>query len=191
MNLWTQLPALLGVLTGAFVSYVFTNFAERARWRRGLSIRWDERRLSAYVDYVNSTKVSVNIVVLVLAGKGIVEANNSLEESEGLAMLSDAEGERSVKLEGVLMLGNTETIAAARELTRQLYRLYSFARGELPVTPQIWDEAYSAYRLARTRFHDAARNSLGVPQADMGDRSVWLEHLTESQDKSGNRQSRG
>jgi hypothetical protein len=149
-----------------------------------LAVRWDERRLNAYIDYVNSIKASVNIVVLVLAEKGVVKANRGLPETEGLAMLSDAEGERSLKFDNVLILGDSATIVAARELTKHMWRMHSFARGELPVNTEIWHEAFSSYRLARTEFYNAARKSMGVPIAEIHSRSTWLEYADELQRRS-------
>jgi hypothetical protein len=183
MNLAEQLPALLGVITGAVLSYAFTSVSERGRWKRGLSIRWDERRLTAYIEFANAVKISANIVVLILAEKGVLTANTGLTESEGLAMLSDAEGERSLKFDGVLMLGDTATITAATELSRRVWRLHSFARGELRVDVEIWAEAFEEYRRARIDFYHAARRSMGVPAASIQQRSAWLEYA------SGNRET--
>jgi hypothetical protein len=45
-----QLPALIGVLVGALATYAATSAAERARWRRTQSVRWDDKRLTAYAE---------------------------------------------------------------------------------------------------------------------------------------------
>jgi len=183
MTLTEQLPALVGVMVGGVLSYLTASLADRGRWKRGLAVRWDERRLSAYIEYASAVNSSANLVVLILAGKGILPANTGVPAAEGLRMLSDAEGERSLKFAAVLMLGDTATLAAATDLGRQVYRLYSFARGDLPVDAQIWAEAYAEYRLARQQFHRAARASLGVPAASFPQRSAWLEHLSELQNR--------
>ncbi|HEU5109582.1 MAG TPA: hypothetical protein VFT95_13645 [Micromonosporaceae bacterium] len=179
MKISEQLPALLGVMVGAVVSYAFTSLAERGRWKRGLSIRWDERRLTAYVEFVNAVKTSANIVVLILAGRGVLTANKTLSEAEGLPMLADAEGERSLRFDAVLMLGDTDTIGAATELNRRVWRLHSFARGELPVDEEIWAEAFTEYRRARVEFHHAARKNMGVPAATLRQESAWLGYAAE------------
>jgi hypothetical protein len=186
MNLPEQLPALLGVMIGAVLSYAFTSLSERGRWKRGMSIRWDERRLNAYVEFANALKASANIVVLILAGNGVLTANRTLPELEGLAMLSDAEGERSLKFDSVLMIGDTATIASATEVSRQVWRLHSFAPGEQPINEEISAEAYEKYRLARVEFYHAARKSMGVPAASIQQRSAWLEFASERQIRAGN-----
>ncbi|HYN92353.1 MAG TPA: hypothetical protein VES42_00685 [Pilimelia sp.] len=179
MDLPAQVTALLGVLIGAAVSYVSTSLTERARWRRGLSIRWDERRLTAYLEYANAVKANANIVVLMLAERGIVPANKRLSEAEGLAQLSDAESDRSLAFDGILLLGDTATIAAATDLSRHVWRMHSFARDELPVDARIWRDAFADYRRARSAFYDAARASMGVPPADIHRDSAWLAYARE------------
>jgi hypothetical protein len=179
-----QIPTLAGVLVGAVLSYAFTSLAERNRWRRALSVRWDERRLQAYIEYANAIKASVNVVVLILAGKGITRANRALSEPEGLAMLSEVEGDRSLKYDAVLMLGDTDTIAAAKDLTQHMWQMHAFARGQIPVDERIWQEAFSDYRRTRTRFYHTARSSMGVAVADIHAQSTWLEYTQELQNNT-------
>lgn len=51
-----QLPALLGVMIGAFGSYVMVMRGDRARLRREHAARWQERQLAAYTDYALTLK---------------------------------------------------------------------------------------------------------------------------------------
>lgn len=51
-----QVPALIGVLVGAFTSYVVAAAGESARWRRTQSVRWDETRLRTYLEYSSAVK---------------------------------------------------------------------------------------------------------------------------------------
>jgi hypothetical protein len=51
-----QLPALVGVVVGASASYLIGAATDRARWQRGQSARWDERRAQAYADYGYAVK---------------------------------------------------------------------------------------------------------------------------------------
>jgi hypothetical protein len=43
-----QLPALIGVVVGALATWVVTSAAERSKWHRDQSVRWDEKKLTAY-----------------------------------------------------------------------------------------------------------------------------------------------
>jgi hypothetical protein len=49
-----QLPTLVGVLVGAAATYVATSTAERSRWRRQQSVRWDIHRYEAYAEYAHA-----------------------------------------------------------------------------------------------------------------------------------------
>lgn len=57
-NLLEQLPALIGVLLGALGTYSVTALTERKRWQRQLTVRWDERRVIAYMEYAHAIKKS-------------------------------------------------------------------------------------------------------------------------------------
>lgn len=47
-SLIQQLPVLLGVGVGTLATYATTSLADRARWRRERTARWDEARMRAY-----------------------------------------------------------------------------------------------------------------------------------------------
>lgn len=88
-----------------------------------------------------------------------------LDVDEGLKLLEGSELERSVKFEGVLYLGDAETITAGQVLNQRLWKLEGIARGALTVEPDEWREAFQEYRRARSAFYEAARSSLEIPQA--------------------------
>ncbi|MET8955943.1 hypothetical protein [Streptomyces sp. NPDC004533] len=52
----SQILTILGVLIGALTSYLSTSAAERARHRRTLATRWDERKLDTYIEYATCVK---------------------------------------------------------------------------------------------------------------------------------------
>ncbi|GGM22775.1 hypothetical protein GCM10010129_78920 [Streptomyces fumigatiscleroticus] len=52
----TQIITLVGVLIGAMTSYLATAMAERAKFRRLMATRWDERKLDTYIEYVSCIK---------------------------------------------------------------------------------------------------------------------------------------
>jgi hypothetical protein len=51
-----QLPALLGVLLGSTATFGVTVLYERRKWRREHSVRWFERRATAYMEYAHAIK---------------------------------------------------------------------------------------------------------------------------------------
>jgi len=52
----TQLLVLAGVVIGALASYLTTTANEKARWKRTLDSRWDDRRVEAYASYAQAVK---------------------------------------------------------------------------------------------------------------------------------------
>ena len=70
VQLLNQLPVLLGVIVGALGSYLTTSVTERARWKRALDSRWDDRRVEAYASYGQSVKRMIMIASRIAAGRG-------------------------------------------------------------------------------------------------------------------------
>jgi hypothetical protein len=177
MSLANQLFTLLGVIVGASASYLATALTESARWRRSLSVRWDKHRLGAYVAYTNAIKRNAMVVAQILAGEGIVKTIKPLDRPEGLADLAAVETERSTGFEAVVLLADTETIGAGLALNSVMWKMQAFARGEHPITAEVWRETFLKYREARGEFYAAARRSMGVPAANVPAISAWLQAL--------------
>jgi hypothetical protein len=78
------------------------------------------------------------VVAQVLAGQGFIKSIKGISTEEGLELLAGAETERSVKFEGVLLLGDTATIEAGMALNSKIWRMQCMARGELSVDPKSW-----------------------------------------------------
>src|SRR6478735_5952068 len=115
MQLINQVPVLLGVIIGALGSYLTTAATERARWRRTLDSRWDDRRVEAYAAYGQAVKEIIRIVSRLAAGRGITSTHYPLAlTQENLDLLEEANAMRATAWEKVLLLGNPDTVAAAR-----------------------------------------------------------------------------
>lgn len=71
MALTGQLATLLAVALGAVLSMAATMVVEKARWRREQSVRWDERRLSAYAEYAHAVKELAHRYRRIAVAKGI------------------------------------------------------------------------------------------------------------------------
>jgi hypothetical protein len=109
-----QLPALLGVAVGALASYLAGAASERMRWRRDQSVRWDDKRAQAYTDYGLAVK---NVYAQSMRAAELRRRDGQDQTAayeEALAELGRLTDERTAKWETVLLLGQPETIAAAR-----------------------------------------------------------------------------
>ncbi|MGW1320516.1 hypothetical protein [Streptomyces sp. NPDC002426] len=110
-----QLPTLLGVMIGAFGSYVVVMRGDRARFRREQAARWQERQLAAYTDYALTLKKTVTLNRRVAAHLGHDSHPHPLPHADAAAFLVDAADARSPAGEGLLMLGSPEVADAAHE----------------------------------------------------------------------------
>ncbi|MEU6074012.1 hypothetical protein [Micromonospora sp. NPDC047074] len=155
-----QLPALVGVLIGVVATYITTTAQERSRWRRQQAVRWDERRIAAYSDYAHAVKKVISIAVRLAAKRGVYEDDFWFAGEVGEADLLVAEEERTTRWEAVLMLGDDEVVASARQWHDATFRLMRLALGQSG--DLTWNEAVRATGQARGRFYTAARRDLGV-----------------------------
>jgi hypothetical protein len=159
--LLNQLPALIGVLIGTLGTVLATHLAERTRWSRAQSVRWDDRRVEAYAEYARALK-EVSIVTMRLrAATDASRPRPALDRETGLAQLADAEAERSKTWERVLLLGDAATVAAARDWTDAVRELRLAVRGRAPEGFE-WDAAVLHLDRCRDRFYEAARAGLSV-----------------------------
>ncbi len=176
-----QLPALIGVFVGALATYAATSAAERARWRRAQAVRWDDRRLTAYVEYAHAVKKLISLSVRLAAHRGVHSDIDRLAPEEGLPALAAAEEERTMKWEAVLLLGTGRTVVAARAWHESVFRLQRFAAGE-PVDG-TWADAVEAVSRARREFYQSAKRDIGIAAGDASESYEWqLAKLTRLDD---------
>jgi hypothetical protein len=159
-----QLPTLLGVLVGVLATWIATSAAERARWRRDQSVRWDEKRLAAYTEYSHAVKQMISAATRLQEQRsgqaGLAPARARAALAAGEAALAAAEDERTVKWESVLMLGSSNVITMARAWHQSAFRLEWIALGR--ASDASWDEAIEATSQARRAYYQAAKADLGV-----------------------------
>ena len=158
-----QLLVLLGVIVGALGSYLTTSVIERARWRRALDTRWDDRRVEAYTSYGRSVKRTIVIASQIAAGRGLGANAEPLPPTQvNLDLLAAAEAERASQWENVLLLGHPKTVAAGRNWHEHAWQLEMYARGRITGSASDWQEARNATDMARATFYESARSDLGV-----------------------------
>ncbi|MER6390878.1 hypothetical protein ABT236_20740 [Streptomyces sp. NPDC001523] len=124
MSLAGQLLPLVGVALGAVTSFLAVSLNERTKWRRQQSIRWDERRMTAYAEYIHAVKELAARYQRVAAAHGLVTGPAPLElTSEVLEELAEWEARRSALSATCGLVGDTRTNTASKSLNHCLWRL--------------------------------------------------------------------
>jgi hypothetical protein len=169
-----QLLPLVGVGIGIGGTILTSRLNDHSRRRREDVVRSNERRLDAYVRFAQSLKYVYHLATRLIEGRQAERSgvSSTSDRAHGVALLSDAEGERTKAWEIVLLLGDEETVTAAREWRGAVWRLELAARGH---TRDDFDHAAAVRRVdaCRDKFYAAARASLGVSGGDVA-QSTWL-----------------
>lgn len=156
-----QIVTIFGVLAGAGATFAATSLIERSKWRRAHAVRWDERRLSAYVAYANAVKRMNHLSLRLAATRDLHPGPAVIDIDDGLRQLATAEAERGEMWEAVRLLGGPNLVAAGEQLNRAAWRLEPFAKGDT-TDPAEWKAAHKNQIDRREAFYRAARADLGV-----------------------------
>jgi hypothetical protein len=160
-NFLQQLPTLAGVLLGALATIIATSYAERAQWKRRQAVRWDSKRLEAYAQYAETIKNLQVLSTRLSASSRPGAKSQPLDPAVGDQLIADGEAARARAWEAVLLLGDQDTVVAARQWRTAVLQMEHLARGLLE-NPATWPELVAAADLARDQFYQVARRSLGV-----------------------------
>ncbi|WDN57524.1 hypothetical protein [Streptomyces clavuligerus] len=147
----TQIVTLVGVVVGALTSFLAATMAERTRHRQTMATRWDERKLSTYIEYASCVKE-----ISSTAKRARLAAEGSDERREYLAAMESAELRRSVLFETLVLLASPAATEAAHQVNLALWRAVEATRAQDAVPEE--EELIS---LMNT-YHEQARADLGV-----------------------------
>ena len=89
-NFLNQLPAILGVIVGALGTLLVTNFTDKARWRRDQAVRWDTRRLDAYVALAAIVKEIHAVALRVSAPDRRYSKSRPIDREQAMGLLDEA-----------------------------------------------------------------------------------------------------
>jgi hypothetical protein len=169
-----QALTIAGVLLGSAATFIVTSATERARWRRAQDARWDDKRLIAYTEYANAVKQMVRLCRRIAETKSLLPTGQPIDLDAAFTAIAEAETERALKWETVLLLGEPSTIDAARTWHEQVWRLEHILREEHPDRDSFVNAYQDAMRL-RNEFYGHARKDLGItsgPLPELNWRSV-------------------
>lgn len=156
----SQIVAIVAVLVGAAGTYVFGRLNDRDRYARELRLRWDQRRLDAYVVYVTAAKMSgaVANAILNMRLTGAADEEITLRTSE----LANFESRRNEVFEALPLIADGATIEAAHRLNLAVWQLEEPALQGRTLDEIEWLSLADAWVAALNDFHSAARDSLSV-----------------------------
>jgi hypothetical protein len=167
----TQVITVAAVVLGALTSYLTNFLMERTKQRASLRTRWDERKLEAYVAYVDSVRTSIYAATL-LHGGPADPRNASRSEADLMDDWISSTRARAMTFERVMLLAGAPVIEMAHEVQEAVAEMGWQASGA-PWRAR-WKSGDSAALLPSKpsiRFHQRARADLGVSGPFDGERN--------------------
>lgn len=157
----SQLPTLIGVALGAIGALASTALTDRLRWRRSQLTRWDERRLDAYIAFAATLKEIHTIAYRLTSVHRPAGKAPPIDRDAGLALIAQANIQRTKDWETLLLLGSETTVAAGRRWRDAMSDVERLARAD-GWDLAVWRATIDEVDSARDEFYVAARQSLGV-----------------------------
>ncbi|MEV4558286.1 hypothetical protein AB0K51_15025 [Kitasatospora sp. NPDC049285] len=168
MDTVTQLVTIAAVVLGGLTTYATNQLMERGKRRDSLRVRWDEKKLDAYVEYVGSVRACVYAAVLAF------EVTHSIREMprtehELLMDLTEAEGRRALAFERLMMLAGDQVIESAHAVNTAAAAIDWRARRLVDGPVEEWRALHIEIFRAINVFHEVGRADLGVTGGFVGD----------------------
>jgi hypothetical protein len=160
-SLVDQLPALIGVVLGAVGAMASASLTDRLRWRREQEVRWDQRRLEAYLTFASTLKEIHSLAFRLSATNRPGSHHPPIDREVAVELIAQANIRKTKDWESLLLLGDEGTVAAGRRWRDAVMQVERIARAE-SWDGSRWDSAVGEVDVARDRFHAAARRGLGV-----------------------------
>jgi hypothetical protein len=160
-----QLITLLGVVVGVASTFLANTAMDRRRYRRDLDDRWTERKLAAYAAYLGDVK-KMRVIARRILHDSVPDVNLPipLAKDEGLPLLAEAEAQRSVSAELVILVGSEAVVNALRALNEAVWKIEWFARDLVDnADGAAWQQASVDYAEAINAFQEAARRDVRTP----------------------------
>ncbi|MFI9406875.1 hypothetical protein [Nocardia sp. NPDC052316] len=152
-----QLVPMIGVVLGSFATYAGATLAERARFKRLLTTRWDQNKLDVYAEFATCVKD-----MLRSAGRYADARDEGFTDlAELRAELEAADNRRSTVFERLVLLGDpavTEAAKSANQLVLKAKRISVEGPATAEERTLGGDDVVGALNM----LHDAARQDLGI-----------------------------
>lgn len=158
-NFLSAVPALIGVLVGVIAA----GWNDRIRWRRSQEIRWDERRIEAYMEYARTIK-KIHLTALAMVDPSSAHnVTEPIDHETGIEMIAQAEAERATAWEPMLLLADQPTADAALRWRSKVKIETDFVRSRPnDVGSDGWVAIVRNVDDARDRYYEVARRSIRV-----------------------------
>ncbi|MGW4567058.1 hypothetical protein ACWEN3_33235 [Streptomyces sp. NPDC004561] len=147
----SQIVTLAGVLVGALTSYLSVTMAERAKHRRTMATRWDQRKLDTYIEYAACVKEVVDA-----AKRSWLAEEGSEASREFTTMMEEGERRRSALFEALVLLADPQAVMAAHHVNVALWEILGQARAHEP------SSAVGEFHELLNKYHERAREDLGI-----------------------------
>ncbi|MEU1419516.1 hypothetical protein [Kitasatospora sp. NPDC005751] len=161
MDTITQLVTIAAVLLGSLTTYATNQLVERSKRRETRRVRWDEKKLDAYAEYIGQVRAVIHANVLLYEVRASIRTMPRSEHDLSMD-LTEANAAQAIAFERVMLLAGDTVVDAAHAVQEATAAIGWQARGVVDGTLEDWRMLNSAAFAAINQFHQYARADLGV-----------------------------
>ena len=161
MDTITQVVTIAAVILGALTSYATNELMERSKRKLERRTRWDNSKLDAYAEYIGRVRATIHAAVLLYEVREEMRTagRSERELAEDLTELGIAQ---SLAFERVMLLADHRVIQVSHTVQEATAAIGWQARGVVHGTLAEWRALHATAFEAINRFHERARQDLGV-----------------------------
>lgn len=151
---------IIGTLAGAIIGFITSEIAERNRWKRSLSVRWDETRRALYATYLSSANQNLGNIEWAARYRELATPDKPFELPEDFHRLGDADN--AAQGESIQLICGKNLATAAHHLLLSLWAAKTHVLNGGVRSDAEMQDLIDKFVICRDNFIEAARAELGI-----------------------------
>ena len=151
---------IIGTLAGAIIGFITSEIAERNRWKRSLSVRWDETRRALYATYLSSANQNLGNIEWAARNRELATPDKPFELPEDFHRLGDADN--AAQGESIQLICGKNLATAAHHLLLSLWAAKTHVLNGGVRSDAEMQDLIDEFVICRDNFIEAARAELGI-----------------------------
>lgn len=156
----TALIGIIGTLAGAVFGFITSEIQERNRWKRSLTVRWDETRRALYAEYISTANRNLGRIEWAARNRETATESKPFQLPDDFHLIGDADN--AAMGESIQIVCGAEVAVAAHRLLLALWEVKTYVLNGGVRSDSAMQKLIDEFVVCRQNFIDAARKELGI-----------------------------